>query len=129
MNVRFERSAEESLSLVMREDNELGNKILARIKKLKADPFPHCFGDVTVNSETVRFLKNAGYDIKKLRCSDFDKYRIFYFVDEKVGIVVICEIIKRADDTYNEDAPHIQRIKQAYMKHYKLLFENKGNRK
>jgi len=121
MNVKFERHAEEALAYIMRDAEELGYKILARLNKLKADPYPHSFGDVTINSETVLFLKDQGYDVNKLRCSEFDRYRVFYFVDEKTDLVVICEIILRKNDTYSDDAPHIQRIKDAYAKHYKWL--------
>jgi mRNA-degrading endonuclease RelE of RelBE toxin-antitoxin system len=121
MNVKFERPAEEALAYIMRDDEDLGYKILARLKKLKVDPYPHSFSDVTINSETVQFLKDQGYDVKKLRCSEFDRYRIFYFVDERAELVVICELIGRSDDTYNDNAPHIQRIKQAYGKHFNWL--------
>ena len=121
MNVKFESSAEEALAYIMRDDQDMGYKILARLKKLKADPYPHSFGDVTINSETVRFLKDQGYDIKRLRCSEFDRYRVFYFVAEKAELVVICELIKRSDDTYSNNAPHIERIKHAYSKHNNRL--------
>jgi mRNA-degrading endonuclease RelE of RelBE toxin-antitoxin system len=125
MDVKFERPAEEALAYIMRDDEDLGYKVLARLKKLKIDPYPHSFGDVTINSETVQFLKDQGFDVRKLRCSEFDKYRVFYFVDEKVELVVICEIIKRTDDTYNEKALHIIRIQEAYRKHYKLISGNR----
>lgn len=126
MNVKFERSAEEALAYIMRDDEDLGYKVLARLKKLKADPYPHSFGDVTINSETVQFFKDQGFDVRKLRCSEFDRYRVFYFVDEKAELIVICEIIKRTDDTYNEKAPHIIRIKEAYRKHYNLISGNRS---
>jgi len=119
MNVKFERRADEDLANIMRDNEELGFKILARPTKLKSDPYPHSFGDVTVNSETVQFLAGKGYDVRRLRCSEFDRYRIFYFVDEKGGSIIICEIIPRAKDTYEENAPHIQRIITAYNKHFK----------
>lgn len=121
MNVKFERPAEKVLDHIMQDDGELGYKVLARLKKLKSDPYPHSFGDVTINSATVQCLKEKGYDVQRLRCSEFDRYRIFYFVDEKIELIVICEIIKRADDTYSDNAPHIQRIKNAYGKHFNWL--------
>lgn len=105
----------------MRDNEDLGYKILARLNKLKADPYPHFFGDVTVNSETVQFFIDKGFDVRKLRCSEFDQFRIFYFVDENAELVIVCEIIRRTDDTYNENALHIQRIKQAYIRHFKVI--------
>ena len=121
MDVKFERPAEEALAYIMRDDEVLGYKVLARLKKLKVDPYPHSFSDVTINSETVQFLKDQGFDVRKLRCSEFDQYRVFYFVNEKTELIVICEIIKRTDDTYNEKALHIIRIKEAYKKHCSLI--------
>jgi len=121
MNVKFERSAEEALANIMRDHEDVGYKILARIKKLKSDPYPHSFGDVTINSETVQFLKDQGYNVNKLRCSEFDRYRVFYFVHERAELVIICEIIIRDRDTYQDNAPHIQRIKHAYGKYFKLF--------
>lgn len=110
MNVKFERSAEEALAYIMRDDENFGYKILARLNKLKFDPYPHSFEDITVNSETVQFLLKQGFDIRKLRCSEFDQYRIFYFVDEKAELIIICEIIERDNDTYNENSPHIREL-------------------
>jgi len=122
LKVKFELSAEETLAYIMRDNKELGYKILKRLEILKYEPYPHFFGNYIFNSETVKFLKKQGYDIRKLWCSEFDTYRIFYFVDDKKELVIICEIIKRQDDniTYGDYSPHIKRIKEAYKKHFNI---------
>jgi len=122
LKVKFELSAEEALAYIMRENEELGYKILTRLKILEYEPYPHLFSNYKLDSETVKFLKKQGYDIRKLWCSEFNKYRIFYFVDEDKELVIICEIIKREDDdiTYGDNSPHIKRIKEAYKKHFNI---------
>jgi mRNA-degrading endonuclease RelE of RelBE toxin-antitoxin system len=126
MDVKFEEAATVSLDNIMLNDRDVGFKILARLKKLKVDPFPHSFGDVTVDSHTVQFLKDLGMDIRRLKCSEFNDYRIFYFVNEETDMVIVCEIIKRNRDTYSEIAPHMERIKSAYRRHFTKLRESEN---
>lgn len=117
MIVKFEQAAGEALAYIFRDDEALAYKILARLDMLKADPFPHQFSDVTVNAKEVKFLKEQGMDVRSLKCSEFRAFRIFYFVDERRGLIIICEIIRR-NVAFNETAPHIERIKHAYLKHF-----------
>jgi hypothetical protein len=118
MKVKFEQSAEEALAYIMRDDEALGYKILVRLKMLEADPFPHQFSDVTVEAKEVIFLKKQGMDVRSLKCSEFLDFRVFYFVDELAGLIIVCEIISRKM-AFSEDAPHIERIKSVYRKYFK----------
>lgn len=117
MRVDILQPAEEALAWIMRDNESVGYAILVRINKLGAEPFPHEFGIVKVNSESVIELRKQEYDVRKLSCTEFRKYRIFYFVDEAAQWVVVCEIIRRDADTYSDTAPHIIRIKEAYKQH------------
>ena len=119
MKLRFEPFAEQAIHDIMQNDQKLGFKILARFKMLEVYPFIHYFGEYTIDSDTIEFLKKEKYDIKRLRCSEFDFIRTFYFVDDINEVVIVCEIMRRDENTYNPDAPHIERIKKTYAKYFK----------
>ena len=122
MKLRFEKPAEEALERIMKTKKQLGYDMLARLEVLKTEPYPHFFGDYTINSQAVQILIKDGFDIRTLKCSEFHRYRIFYFVDEGNDIVVVCEIVMRKTDkiTYGKKAAHIERIKAAYKRHFAI---------
>ena len=118
--LRLNKQRRKLSQYIMLNDEAMGYKILAILKTLKADPFPHKFSDVTVESYEVQFLKEQGMDIRSLKCSEFLDFRVFYFVAEKAGLIIVCEIIGRKE-AFDEHAPHIERIKQVYLKYFKGL--------
>jgi hypothetical protein len=92
------------------------------IQALGSEPRLNRFSkDSKTTTMEVRFLQKQGYDVRRLASTDFEHFRIFYFIDDDGDLIKVCEIVRRGKDkdTYeSNDLPHIQRIKQQYDAHF-----------
>ena len=72
----------------------------------------------TFHSEIIKNLAKEGYDIRRLKSSDFSGFRIFYIVDEDCSLIYILEIIPRNNDTYKSNSPHYTTVKRLYVDYF-----------
>lgn len=122
MKVILVDSARDTLDYLRGVNEELTYAMVRWIKALGSEPRLNRFSkDVTTTTQEIRFLQKQGYDIRRLASTDFERFRIFYFIDDDKDLVKVCEIVRRLKDkdTYDSDElPHIQRIKQEYDAHF-----------
>ena len=120
MRVELSKPAQISLAHIIHEDETAGKSIIAQLKfRLPLDPYPDIDNPNDLfRSAPFKNLQKLGYDIFRLKSSEFKKYRIFYIVDEDSSIIYILEIIKRDDKTYNLSGKHINTIKDLYIEYY-----------
>ena len=110
-NVKIHPSAWRDVKAISIIDEKTAGRIIQRMVSLGVDPEPWQ-GDC--DSRTVVTLNKKGYRVKRLKCTDTFRYRIFYSYNRKTGIVCIYCIVPRDDDTYDENSWHYKRIKQLY---------------
>ncbi len=110
--VKVEEPAQTALAAF---DPTLRAKFLRTMQILETDPFVSFTGGFDfVDSRAVITLRNAGYDIRRLKARAIGDWRIFYYVDKKKDTVLVWEIVKRDDDTYDITSPLAQRLKKRY---------------
>jgi hypothetical protein len=115
--VRVEEPAKSALHSLMSKDPYSAAGIVRALKVLKADPNVHITGVKFTESKAVEILRQQGFKVRTLKGFDFSRYRVFYFVDRARSTVVVKEVIPRAADTYDPQAPHIQRLRNNFAKH------------
>lgn len=120
MYVKLSKSAEESLAYIIHSERKLGQRIYMQLsQRLPLDPYPDaCNQNETFHSTVFKALEKQGFDISRLKSSQFIKYRVFYIVDEDVDCIYILDIVERNDATYKLNAKHIENIKRHYIEYY-----------
>ena len=114
-DVRVEEPAKSALSSL---DPALRAKFLRTLKILETDPFVSFTGGFDwVDSKAFIALRKAGFDIRRLRARAVDEWRVFYYIDKKTATVLVKEIVKREDDTYEVSSPLARRLKTNYLQH------------
>ena len=112
-DVRVEEPAKSALSSL---DPALRAKFLRTLKILETDPFVSFTGGFDwVDSKAFIALRKAGFDIRRLRARAVDEWRVFYYIDKKTATVLVKEIVKREDDTYEVSSPLARRLKTNYL--------------
>jgi mRNA-degrading endonuclease RelE of RelBE toxin-antitoxin system len=124
--VRIEEPAKSSLQSLIRQYPPSAAGILRALEVLKTDPEVQITGVRFTMSQAVAILREEGFRVRYLKGFDFKLYRVFYFVDGARRTVVVKEIIPRATDTYDLQAPHIQRLRNNYARYH--LFRGRGRR-
>lgn len=113
--VRVEEPARTTLSSF---DSELRAKFLRTLKILETDPFVSSTGGFDwVESQAIIALRKAGYRIRRLKARAIVGWRVFYYVDDATPTVLVKEIVKREDDTYDITSPLARRLKNNYLQH------------
>ena len=114
-DVRVEEPAKTALSSL---DPALRAKFLRTLKILETDPFVSFTGGFDwVESKAFIALRKAGFDIRRLRARAIADWRVFYYIDKKTATVLVKEIVKREDDTYDVSSPLARRLKTNYLQH------------
>jgi len=124
--VRVEEPAKSTLHSLMSKDPSPVAGILRALAVLKTDPDVHITGVRFTESKAVEILRQQGFKVRSLKGFDFSRYRVFYFVDRARSMVVVKEVLPRAADTYDPQAPHIQRLRNNFLKYH--LFKGRGQR-
>lgn len=124
--VRAEEPAKSALYSLMSKDPSSAAGIVRALEVLKIDPNVHITGVKFTESKAVEILRQQGFRVRTLKGFDFSRYRVFYFVDRARSTVVVKEVIRRAADTYDPQAPHIQRLRNNFLKYH--LFLGRGQR-
>ena len=124
--VRVEEPAKSALHSLMSKDPSSVAGILRALAVLKTDPDVHITGVRFTESKAVEILRQQGFKVRSLKGFDFSRYRVFYFVDRARSMVIVKEVIPRAADTYDPQAPHIQRLRNNFLKYH--LFRGRGQR-
>ncbi len=92
----------------------LAARLLQRIAELGIDPGPN---NEDCKSKIVENLAKRKVFVKRLRCVDVDRYRIFYCV-RKSGLICVYAVVYASGgqhgEAYNEESEHYQRIQLLY---------------
>jgi len=120
MRVTLSKSAEESLAGIISSNKTLGQRIYKQLStRLPLDPYPETKNHNDVfHSTVVNALEKQGFDISRLKSSQFIRYRVFYIVDEEFDTIYILHIVERDKATYRLDSEHIETIKRHYINYY-----------
>lgn len=100
--------------------------IIRALEILKTAPDVRITGVKFTESKAVEILRQQGLKVRSLKGFDFSRYRVFYFVDRARSTVIVKEVIPRAADTYDPQVPHIQRLRNNFLKYH--LFRGRGQR-
>lgn len=119
-SIRLSKPAQESLAWILHENEELGKKILRQLKhRLPYDPYPEIDDEQDLfHSEIVKSLEKEAIEVRKLKSTEFANYRVFYIVDDDEQLIYVLEVVKRSAKTYDISTPHMQRIRDFYIKYY-----------
>lgn len=119
-SIQLSKPAEESLAYILRENKQLGMKILGQLRhRLPYDPYPAIDEEKDLfHSEIVTSLEKEGIEVRRLKSREFIGYRVFYIVDEDEQLIYVLEVVQRSGKTYDPTAPHIQTIKHLYIQYY-----------
>jgi len=119
-SVKLSKPAEESLAYILHQNKEIGRKILGQLKhRLPYDPYPDIDDEQDLfHSEIVKSLEEEGIEVQRLKSREFSGYRVFYIVDEDEYLIYVLEIVQRSLETYDVTTPHMQRIKDLYIRYY-----------
>lgn len=124
--VRVEEPAKSALHSLMSQDPSSAAGIVRALEVLKTDPDVHITGVKFTESKAIEILRQQGLKVRSLKGFDFSRYRVFYFVDRARSTVIVKEVIPRAADTYDPQVPHIQRLRNNFLKYH--LFRGRGQR-
>jgi len=130
MDTRYEISLSapfsKALNRLAGKDPDIVKRILAQLRyRLPLDPYPDEQGhDDIFHSTVVKNLEIDGYYVSRLKSLLFDKYRIFYLVDEDYSLIYVLEIAPRDSTTYDRHSPHYRTIKTLYLEY----FQNRGQK-
>jgi len=114
-DVRVEEPARTALAGF---DTDLRARFLRTLKILETDPFVRLTGGFDwVESQTIAVLRRAGYHIRRLKARAIAEWRVFYYVDQQTWTVLVKEIVRRDDDTYDISSPLARRLKENYRQH------------
>ncbi len=122
--VKVEEPAKSALYSLMSKDPSSAAGIVRALEVLKIEPNVHITGVKFTESKAVEILRQQGLKVRTLKGFDFSRYRVFYFVDRSRSTVVVKEVIPRTADTYDPQAPHIQRLRSNFLKYH--LFRGRG---
>ena len=115
-DVRVEEPAQAALASF---DTGMRARVLRSLKVLEIDPLVSFTGGFDfVESRAVITLQNAGYRIRRLKARAIRDWRVFYYVDNRTRTVLVKEIVKRDDDTYDIASPLAQRLKHNYLNYF-----------
>jgi mRNA-degrading endonuclease RelE of RelBE toxin-antitoxin system len=119
-SVKLSKPAEESLAYILHQNKEIGRKILGQLKhRLPYDPYPDIDDEQDLfHSEIVKSLEEEDVEVQRLKSREFSGYRVFYIVDEDEYLIYVLEIVQRSLKTYDITTPHMQRIKDLYIRYY-----------
>lgn len=92
-------------------DPKKAARIIQRISELGCDPIPTS-GECV--SKTVVNLNKLKVRVKRLKCLEFQDFRIFYAYKRNIDLVCVYCIVPRDKDTYDESSMHYQLIKLLY---------------
>jgi len=120
MKVKLSKSAEESLAYIIDFNKTLGQRIYKQLtKRLPLDPYPDTDNQNEIfHSMLFMALKKKGFDVLRLKSSEYFKYRVFYIVDEDVNCIYILDIVERSILTYELNTSHVETIKRHYIEYY-----------
>jgi len=116
--VRVEEPAKSSLQTLITQDPPSAAGILRALEVLKTDPKVQVTGVKFTRSMAVATLRKEGYRVRTLKGWDFSDHRVFYFVDKVREKVIVKEVIERGIDTYEQNAPHIERLRENYARYH-----------
>jgi len=119
-SIKLSKPAQISLAYILRQNKEIGRKILGQIKhRLPYDPYPTIDAEQDLfHSEIVQSLEKESIEVRRLKSKEFSGYRVFYIIDENEHLIYVLELVLRSSKTYIVSAPHMQRIKELYIQHY-----------
>lgn len=119
-SIKLSKPAEISLAYILRENKELGTRILGQLKfRLPYDPYPDIDSEQDLfHSEVIQSLEREGFEVHRLKSREFIGYRIFYIVDDDECLIYVLELVERTSKTYDITEPHMQRIKDLYIQYY-----------
>jgi mRNA-degrading endonuclease RelE of RelBE toxin-antitoxin system len=113
--VRVEEPARTTLATF---EQALRAKFLRTLKILETDPFVSFTGGFDwVESQAIIALRKAGYRVRRLKARAIASWRVFYYVDNRTATVLVKEIVRREDDTYDITSPLARRLKTNYLQH------------
>src|SRR3989304_6400094 len=116
--VRVEEPAKSALYSLMSKDPSSAAGIVRVLKVLKTDPDVHITGVKFTESKAVEILRQQGFRVRTLKGFDFSRCRVFYFVDRARSTAVVKAGIRRTADTYDPQVPHIQRLRNNFLKYH-----------
>jgi mRNA-degrading endonuclease RelE of RelBE toxin-antitoxin system len=90
-------------------------RVTVRIAELGLDPFP---SDTVVKSMEVRLFTGMGLAVRRLKSLEFQKYRIFYLVDNPHDTVYVMHIVDRDMYDYENSPATNQAIAKKYRAYY-----------
>lgn len=114
----------DDLARIRKTDKETHATLLYFLKKLAIDPYPENPGKTygTADSVEVRDAqKRFRIDgLRRLRVfvRTVWKYRVFYFVDEVEGNIIICSITENRDEKTYEEGADYERARKCYYDYY-----------
>lgn len=112
MNVQLHQDVIKALKMLRFDDNYDTNKIHLAVKSLRLDPCPRDTAlDKVYPIENLHQEGLAVYGYRFKLCNDF---RFFFCVSRRKNELYVLDMIRRADDTYNEDSDHYLEIKKKY---------------
>lgn len=128
-SVDLSKPAEESLAYILHQNKEIGGKILGQLKhRLPYDPYPDIDDERDLfHSQIVDSLEREGIDVHRLKSREFSNHRVFYIVDDDEHKIYVLEIVQRTAKTYDISTPHMERIKDLYIR-YCVTKQMKGGR-
>lgn len=99
--------------------------MFAALECLETDPYIKVGGVNFKESKAFRKLKKQGIDVRIFKALEIQRWRVFYYVDEGDGVVIVKEIVPRRDDafTYGLTTPHVKRLIDNYQRWLKWRFQ------